>query len=103
VPILCDARAQDGRHQLRIGNNLLDCQLTALKKPLLVCKRSRHMKASGGGRQQQQQQQEAEGGKEGSNSSSSIHCVAVVRHKVSVLTRPAPIIVATPGPMPVLH
>ena len=75
-----------GRPQLRIGNALLDCQLRPLKKPLLVMRRSR----------------DAAGQSAAADAQPRLHCVAVVRLKVSVVTRPVPIIVSTPGPMPQL-
>ena len=82
--------APHGRPQLRIGNALLDCQLRPLQRPLLVLRRSRDEEGGQGG-------DADEGVKE-----PRLNCVAVVRLKVSVVTRPTPIIVSTPAPMPPL-
>ena len=100
-----------GKLQLRIGNHLLSCQLVTLKKPFLVFKRARHMHTED---QQHIQHQgshmqteegsddELNSGVEGEEERVGLHCVAVVRQKVLVNTRPAPIIVGQTGPMPVL-
>ena len=80
-----------GRPQLRIGNALLDCQLRPLQRPLLVLRRSKGVEG----------EQRGEEG-DGEMREPRLHCVAVVRLKVSVVTRPVPIIVSTPSPMPTL-
>ena len=86
-----------GRPQLRIGNALLHCQLKPLPKPMLVLTRGRHRERGEG---ETTVEGEEEG--EGKVKDLRLHCVAVVRMKVSVITRPVPIIVSTPGPMPTL-
>jgi len=105
-----------GKLQLRIGNHMLNCQLVTLKKPFLIMQRARHR------HKQQQPQQHTEhdsndtqmgdsddeqhgGTEEGRGEGEErvgLYCVAVVRQKVLVSTRPAPIIVGKTGPMPVL-
>ena len=77
-----------GRPQLRIGNHLLDVQLRTLPRPFLVLTRGRHLRGAAA---------MADGAED-----VRLHCVAVVRLKVSVVTRPVPVIVSTPGPMPAL-
>ena len=109
-----------GKLQLRIGNHMLNCQLVALKKPLLVLQRARHRHA------QQQQNAQNTGGNDTRMSDSDsdsdderhngkaegagreeeervgLYCVAVIRQKVLVSTRPAPIVVGRTGAAPVL-
>ena len=91
---------------------MLNCQLVTLKKPFIVLQRARHHN-----RQQQQHTQptssdmqadsdsddeERSKAVEGGEESVGLYCVAVVRQKVMVNTRPLPIIVGQTGPMPVL-
>ena len=97
-----------GKLQLRIGNHMLSCQLVTLKKPFVVLQRARHMHKQPPPPRSNMQTDESsddelshstavEGGED-----VGLYCVAVIRQKVLVNTRPAPIIVGQTAPMPVL-
>lgn len=105
---MCGVGHVQGKLQLRIGNHMLNCQLVTLKKPFIVLQRARHMHTphrsgdmqTDDGSSDDEQSSGVEGG--GGEERVGLYCVAVVRQKVVVNTRPAPIIVGQTGSMPVL-
>lgn len=79
--------------RLQIGNQLLEGKLVALKKPLIVMKRTRDLS-----NKQSDDQTMTDGGQ--SIDQPALHVQAVIRYRISMVTRPKPLVVSTPGPMP---